>query len=63
MFCCGELGTFWGATVAGMKDLADRLICDPPEAVVGGGLGCGNTCWGECCGDQLGDLLVELGGS
>ena len=63
MFCCGELGTFWGAAVAGMKGLADRLIYDPLEGVVGGGLGCGNTCWGEYCGDQLRDSLVELGGS
>ena len=63
MFCCGELGTFWGATAAAMKGLANELICDPLEDVVGGGLGCGSTCWGECCGDQLGDSIVELGGS
>ena len=63
IFCWGELGTFWGAAAAGMKDLADRLICEPLEGVVGGGLGCGNSCWGECRGEQLGDSLVELGGS
>ena len=63
MLCCGKLGTFWGATAAGMKGLADGLICDPLEGVVGRGLGCGSTCLGECCGDQLGDSLVELGGS
>ena len=46
MLHCGEPSTFWGATAAGMKGLADGLICDPLEGVVSGGLGCGSTCWG-----------------